>query len=393
MRTISLARARRMAIAAQGLHRPRPEGKIDARHLRKVMSTIGVLQIDSVNVVARAHRLTLFSRLGNYDPDLLQRVFVDRRELFEYWAHEASLVPMDDWPLFRHRMAGMPPWGAVQRIEQEHPGFMDQVLGEVGEHGPLAASDLSQGGGRKGNWWGWSDGKLALEWLFASGRVTVSHRRNFTRYYDLPERVIPAETRALPVPEADEARKMLLTKGAASMGVGTARDLADYYRINIKEARPLVEELADGGLLERVQVEGWSDDAFVHPGAANPRSVEGRALLCPFDSLVWYRERTQRLFGFHYRIEIYVPEPKRVHGYYVFPFLLGDDLVARVDLKADRAAGVLRARGAFLEEGRDPVRAASALAAELAEMAAWLGLGEVSVEPRGDLAGPLQKAV
>ena len=393
MRTIPLARARRMAIAAQGLHQPRPEGQVDIRHLRKMLGSIGVLQVDSVNVVARAHRLTMFSRLGDHDHGLIARAFVDRRELFEYWAHEASLVPMEDWPVFGHRMVGMRPWGAVNRVEQEHPGFLDRVLEEVGEHGPLTASDLSQGGVRKGNWWGWSDGKLALEWLFASGRVTVSHRSNFTRYYDLPERVIPAEIRALPVPEPDEARRILLMKGAASMGVATTRDLADYYRINIKVARPLVDDLAAEGLLERVRVEGWADDAFVHPGAVNPRGVAGRALLCPFDSLIWYRERTERLFGFHYRIEIYVPEAKRVYGYYVFPFLLGDDLVARVDLKADRQAGVLRVRGAFLEEGRDAGPVVPALAAELVEMAGWLGLDEVAVEKRGDLTGALRKAL
>jgi len=234
---------------------------------------------------------------------------------------------------------------------------------------------------------------VALEWLFAKGKVTVAYRRNFTRYYDLPERVIPAEIMALPVPDAADARRALLLKAAASMGVATSRDLADYYRINIKAARPLVDELAEGGLLDRVRVEGWKDDAFIHPDAVNPRSVESRSLLCPFDSLVWYRDRAERLFGFHYRIEIYVPKPKRVYGYYVFPFLLGDDLVARVDLKADRQAGVLRARGAHLEEGRDATRVAPALATELAEMATWLGLDEISVENKGDLAQPLRKAI
>ncbi|MCJ7725355.1 MAG: winged helix DNA-binding domain-containing protein [Acidimicrobiia bacterium] len=392
MRTIPLARARRMAIAAQGLHLPRPAGKVDLRHLRKVLGSIGVLQIDSVNVVARAHRLTLFSRLGGYDPDLLQRAFVDRKELFEYWAHVASLVPMGDWPLFRHRMEHLADtWGP--KGGTENAGLIDRILAEIAERGALSVGDLTDPGERVGPWWGWSDGKEALEWLFARGEVTVSHRRNFTRYYDLPERVIPAEIRALPVPDPDEARRILLMKGAASMGVGTTRDLADYYRINIKVARPLVEDLAAEGLLERVRVEGWGDDAFVHPDAINPRRVAGRSLLCPFDSLIWYRERAERLFGFHYRIEIYVPEPQRVHGYYVFPFLLGDDLVARVDLKADRQGGVLRVRGAFLEEGCNAVAVAGSLADELTDMAAWLGLGEVSVEDNGDLAGALRKAV
>ena len=382
-----------MAIAAQGLHRPRPQARIDLRHFRKVLATTGVLQIDSVNVVARAHRLTLFSRLGNYDPDLIERAFVERRELFEYWAHEASLVSIEDWPLYQHRMQYRGKWRRYRELEEQHPGFIGRVLEEIGERGALSVRDLADPGERAGPWWGWSNGKVALEWLFARGKVTVSHRRNFTRYYDLPERVIPAEIRALLVPDAVEARRALLMKGAASMGVATTRDLADYYRINIKEARPLVDDLADQGLLDRVRVEGWKDDAFIHPGAVNPRSVDGRSLLCPFDSLVWYRDRAERLFGFRYRIEIYVPEPKRVYGYYVFPFLLGDDLVARVDLKADREAGVLRVRGAHLEDGRNSAHVARALAIELAEMAAWLGMREVSVENKGDLAGDLRKAV
>lgn len=393
MRTISVDRARRMAIAAQGLHHPRPSGRVDLRHLRKVLASTGVLQIDSVNVVARAHRLTLFSRLGDYDPGLIERAFVDKKELFEYWAHEASLVPMEDWPLYQHRMEYRGTWQRYRELEEHHPGFIGHVLDEIGERGALSAGDLADPGERAGPWWGWSNGKVALEWLFARGKVTVSSRRNFTRYYDLPERVIPEEIRALPVPNLAEARRALLLKGAASMGVATTRDLADYYRINIKEARPVVDELAGEGALERVRVEGWKDDAFIYPEALDPRSVGGRSLLCPFDSLIWYRERAERLFGFHYRIEIYVPAPKRVYGYYVFPFLLGDDLVARVDLKADRAEGVLRVRGAYLEEGGDAGRVAGELASELAEMASWLGLGEVSVERRGGLATPLRKAV
>lgn len=381
-----------MAIGAQGLHRPRPSGRVDLRHLRRVLGDIGVLQVDSVNVVARAHRLTMFSRLGGHDPGLLDRAF-ERRELFEYWAHEASLVPIEDWPLFRHRMQRMHPWRGVQRIQDEHPGFVDQVYEEVAAHGPITASDLSEGGDRKGPWWGWSDGKLALEWLFASGRITVAHRSNFTRYYDLPERVIPAAVLAAPVPATEDAERTLLLRAAASTGVATARDLADYYRINIRRARPAVDGLAADGLLERVRVEGWKDDGFVLPDRPVPRRVDARALLCPFDSLIWHRDRAERLFGFHYRIEIYTPAAKRVHGYYVFPFLLGDALVGRVDLKADREAGVLRVRGAHAEEGADRAAIAPPLAAELQEMAAWLGMADVAVERRGDLAQALRKAV
>lgn len=382
-----------MAIAAQGLHRPRPSGRVDLRHLRKAVASIGVLQIDSVNVVARAHRLTLFSRLGDYDPGLIERALVEKRELFEYWAHAASLIPVQDWPLYRYRMEDAGRWGRYERLEREHPGYAERILGEVGERGPLTVADLVEPGERAGSWWGWSNGKVALEWLFAGGKVTVSHRRNFTRYYDLPERVIPEEILALPVPDMGEAHRILLLKAARSMGVATVKDLADYHRINAGQARPVVDGLVDGGLLERVRVEGWEDDAFVPAGSIVPRHVESRALLCPFDSLIWFRDRAERLFGFHYRIEIYTPAPKRVYGYYVFPFLLGDDLVARVDLKADRAEGVLRVRGAYLEDGRDAARVAAALAIELAEMAAWLGMGEVSVENRGDLAGALARAV
>jgi uncharacterized protein YcaQ len=392
MRTISLERARRMALAAQGLAAARPGGRVDIRHLRRVMGSVGALQIDSVNVVARAHLLTLFTRLGAFDAGLLDRA-LERRRLFEYWGHAASYLPIEDWPLFRARMEGMRPWGGVRRLEADHPGFVDRVLEEVRERGPLTASDLADGGERRGNWWGWSDGKLALEWLFASGRVTVAHRENFTRYYDLPERVIPEDVRARPSPGREDAHRSLLLRAAASMGVATASDLADYYRINIRAARPAVDALASEGSLERVAVEGWKDDAFVHPEAVVPRAAREHRLVGPFDSLVWSRERTERLFGFRYRIEIYVPEPEREYGYYVFPFLTGGRLAARVDLKADRGAGVLRVRGAFAEEGADRAAVARELAAELGEMCAWLGLGEVSVDRRGGLAGDLRTAL
>ena len=279
MREIPLERARRMAIAAQGLHRPRPSGRVDLRHLRKVMADVGVLQVDSVNVVARAHRLTLFSRLGGYPGDLLDRAF-EGRELFEYWAHVASLVPIEDWPLFLHRMERMGSWRRYEELQRERPGFVEEVLDEIGRRGALSVGDLTDTGERAGPWWGWSHGKVALEWLFAKGKLTVSHRHNFTRYYDLPERVIPDRIRAVPAPGPEEANRRLLLKGAAAMGVATAKDIADYYRVNIQTARPLIDELAAEGSLLRARVEGWKDDAFVDPEAAVPRET------MPMDDLV-----------------------------------------------------------------------------------------------------------
>ena len=394
MRTISLQRARGIAIAAQGLDRSRPSGRVDLRHLRRAMASVGALQIDSVNVVERAHNLTLFSRLGPHPGDLLERAFRERREVFEYWGHEASFLAVTDWPVFRHRMDGMRPWRAVRRIRQEHPGYIEAVLAEVAAHGPLTTSDLTdQGPSRREAWWGWTEGKLALEWLFATGEVTVAERRNFTRYYDLPERVLPAEVLAAePLPRAD-AHRLLVLRAARSMGIATAKGLADYYRLPITEARRIVAGLSAAGSLEEVEVPGWREPAFLHPEARHPRRVEGRALLCPFDPLIWFRERVERLFGFHYRIEIYTPPARRRYGYYVFPFLLGDGLVGRVDLKADRAAGALLVRGSFGEEGIDPAGVAAALAKELGEMARWLGLDDVVVADRGDLAPALRRAV
>lgn len=394
MRRLTPERARKIAVAAQGLDRPRPSGRVDVRHLRRAMGEIGALQIDSVNVVERAHHLTLFSRLGRYDTGLLWRAFQDRRELFEYWGHEASFLSVESWPLVRHRMDGMRRWRAVERIEREHPGYIEAVLEEVAEHGPLTTSDLTdQGPSRREAWWGWTEGKLALEWLFATGRVTVAERRNFTRYYDVPERVIPERILgAEPVPRPDAHRELVL-RAARSMGVATAKGLADYYRLPIAEARRAVADLAAAGRLEEVEVEGWRHPGFLHPEARTPREVEARSLLCPFDPLIWYRERTERLFDFHYRLEIYTPKPKRRFGYYVLPFLLGDRLVARVDLKADRAAGVLRVQGAYAETGVSVRYVASQLAVELSEMANWLGLSDVAVARRGGLAASVRSAL
>lgn len=393
MRQIRLERARKIALAAQGLHRRRPSGRVDVRHLRRVFSEIGVLQIDSVNVVERAHHLTLFSRLGPYDTELLWRAFEQRRELFEYWGHAASFLPVETFPLFRYRMDTIRTWKRIESYLGDHPAYVGDVLRQITERGPLQPSDLEDPGEGTGPWWGWSKGKTVLEWLFARGRVTSAYRRNFARFYDLTERVIPAKHfLAEPYP-GEEARRRLLLMSARSLGIATARDLADYYRLNITQARPAVADLAAEGRLEEVQVAGWNEEAYLHPEAVTPRRLRRGALLCPFDSLVFFRDRVQRLFGFDYRIEIYTPKHKRRYGYYVFPFLLGDRLAARVDLKADRQSRSLVVRGAFLEDGSRPSQVGGALGAELADMAAWLGLDDVVVADHGDLAPALRRAI
>jgi hypothetical protein len=354
---------------------------------------MGILQIDSVNVVERAHQLTLFSRLGPYDSDLLWRA-LEERYLFEYWARMASFSPIEDYPLFRHRMErhAKKTGDWTKALNARAPGYVESVYTQVAERGPLTVADLDEPGERAGPWWGWADGKIALERLFASGRVSVAFRRNFTRYYDLVERVIPKELLVVSV-APDEAQKRLILQAARALGIATARDLFDYYWIRGAEGRPALSSLVAEGSLVEVEVEGWSKPAYLYAGSPIPRSINARTLINPFDPLMWNRERIERLHDFYYRVEIYVPQPKRIHGYYVFPFLLDDDLVARVDLKADRKAGVLRVLGAFGEDGVEPIRVARELAAELGEMARWLGLQEIAVSPNGDLAPRLRKAI
>ena len=355
---------------------------------------MGVLQIDSVNVVERAHHLTLFSRLGPHDPGLLWQA-QEQRHLFEYWARMASFCPIEDFPLYRHRMDRYAKgnWQRIKELSANAPGYVESVYRQVGERGPLTVGDLEEPGERSGPWWGWADGKIALEYLFSAGRVGVAFRRNFTRYYDLIERVIPGEYFDVPAPEGGDARKRLILQAARALAVGTAKDLADYYLIRMAEARPALSSLVAEGSLVEVEVEGWSKPAYMHTESRIPRVTNARALINPFDPLMWNRERIERIHGFRYRVEIYVPEPQRVHGYYVFPFLLGDDLVARVDLKADRKNGVLRVPAAFLDVGAEPKTVARELVIELAEMAAWLGLGDIVVARKGDLAEPLRKAI
>jgi uncharacterized protein len=397
---MSRREARRVAVAAQGLAEPRPGGRIDRRHFRRVLDRLATVQIDSVNVITRSHELVFFARLGAYDRDALTRWLWDSREVFEYWGHEASLHPVARYPLLRWRMAGGHMWGGVRRAAQENPDLVAAALSEIAAKGPVPIGDMDvnrQHPRREGAWWGWGGGKRVVEHLFFQGEVTATRRNGFTRYYMLPEQWLPADVLATPPPPEDEARRRLLLLAAAAHGVGTARDLADYFRLNVPAARPLLDELAAEGRLVPVRVEGWDQPAYLHPEARVPRRrLRARALLSPFDSLIWERSRVQRLWDMAYRIEIYVPAPQRVHGYYVLPFLLGDDLVARVDLKADRQAGVLRVRSAWAEPSaaaeRD--RVCTELADELAGLAAWLDLASgVDVEPRGDLAPDLARAV
>ncbi|TDD86458.1 winged helix-turn-helix domain-containing protein [Saccharopolyspora karakumensis] len=400
MQTISNDTARRTALAAQGFADPRPRGAVTRRHLQRALSRTKLLQLDSVNVAVRAHYMPLFSRLGAYPAELVDTAAWSRtarqpRMLVEYWAHEASLIPVEDWPLLRWRMRE---YGGAWRkrsreLLEQNPELVNDVLNAVKELGPIGAGRLERelGGGERqgrGPWWNRTDTKRVCELLFAMGELTTGTRRGFERLYDLPERVLPADVLAHE-PEDSEAVRALVERSAEALGIGTETDLRDYYRLAPDQSKQAVAELVEDGVLEPVVVHGWRQPAYRHAEARAPRKVAGRALLCPFDPLIWERSRAERIFGFRYRIEIYVPEPKRQYGYYVFPFLLDGELVARVDLKADRAAGVLRVPGAFLEPGRDAAPVAPELAATLREMATWLGLDDVVVGERGDLIAPL----
>lgn len=393
--TISLKLARRITLAAQGFAEPHPAGPVGRRHMRRVLERIGLFQIDSVSVLARAHYLPLFSRLGDYPRDLIDRsAWAKPRSLFEYWAHEASLLPVETQPLMRWRMAraeqGIGIYGGLARFGRERRSYIDEVLAQVRGRGPLAASDL-EGTRGEGGWWGWSDAKHALEWLFWAGLVTTATRRGFERLYDLPERVLPAAVLAVPTPEPAEAQRQLLRIAARALGVATAADLRDYFRLSPDDVKDRLPELVEAGELVPVRVEGWSQPAYLHAGARRPRRIEARALVAPFDPLIWERGRTERLFGFRYRIEIYTPAEKRAHGYYVLPFLLGDRLVARVDLKSNRAAGVLQVQSSHAEVDA-PRETAEALMAELRHLAGWLGLERVEVAEAGDFAAALRQA-
>jgi hypothetical protein len=341
--------------------------------------------------------MPFFSRLGAYPMELLDDGAHERFDLFEFWGHVASLIPVEQYPLFRHRMED----GIKDRsrtLRDAGAGYLNLILDEIRERGPLTIGDLEDpgrkgGGGRSPGWWNRAPGKVALEYHFATGDLTSVERRNFSRVYDIPERAIPSKYRDAEHVSREDAHREFLRIAARAYGIGTGADLADYYRIRMPEARPRLAELVEAGELQEVEVEGWDQPAYLHPDASTNGRVDARAILSPFDSLIWERDRTERLFDFFYRIEIYVPEKKRQYGYYVLPFLLGEDLVARVDVKAERDRCTLRIRGAFIEDGQDPAHVAPELAAELKLMAEWLGLKRVRVGRRGNLCSALREAL
>ena len=386
---LSLAQARRIALAAQGFADPRPTGRVDRRHFRRAIDRMGLIQIDSVNVLVRSQELPLFARLGPHPRSMIADATADG-ELFEYWVHEASHVPTEHHHLHRWRMAGDNKWDRYWTLTERRPGYIDQVLRRIEADGPIASGDLSERVGKKGQWWDWDDGKVALEHLFWTGQLTATRRASdFARIYDLPERVLPAHVHTREtVPERD-ARKELLMLAAKHHGIGTMQDLTDYHRQKNPPCKPLLDELVEDGRLLLARVQGWEKPAYLHPHAKLPRRIDACAFLSPFDPVCWNRDRSERLFGFHYRIEIYTPAPKRIYGYYVLPILWGDSLVGRLDLKADRHNRVLLVQGAYAEPGVPMDEFAPDVVRELQSMAVWLGLERIHIADRGDLASTL----
>lgn len=399
---LTAAQARRVAVAAQGFHEPKPTGPVTRAHLKRLIARLQVLQLDSVSVAVRAHYAPVFSRLGPYDRDILDRAAWSHsarspRLLVEYWAHEAALMAVDDWPLMRWRMREYEHgrWGT--EIVKRNAKLAEDIIAAVAELGPATAGQIeahleSEPRGRKGPWWDRSDTKWVAEALWSAGALTTSTRVGFARHYDLTERVLPAEVVDRRVDEPEAIRELTL-RAATALGVATEADLRDYFRLGARQVKPAIAELLAAGDIEQIDVDGWSAPAYLRAGQTIPRRDRGTALLCPFDPLIFFRPRVERLFAFHYRIEIYVPQPKRQFGYYVWPFLLDGHLVGRVDLKADRAAGALLVVGAFTESGRSPAQVAGPLAAELRSMAVWLGLSDVIVGERGDLVTELGAAL
>jgi uncharacterized protein YcaQ len=396
---LTIAQARRITLAAQGFTDPKPGGATDLRHLRRVLRRLHLIQMDSVNVLQRAHFLPLYSRLGPYPTGLIERAAYRKpRELFEFWGHEASLITVDLQPLFRWRMARAAEfaWGNMTRIAAEQPELVARVLDQVRERGPITAAEIEHDAPRStDNWgWNWSVVKRALEWLFYSGQVTAAERTtSFARRYDLTERVLPRSVLDAPTPAYPDAIRALAELSARALGVAAEAELRDYFRLPVAGFKQAVAELVEDRVLQPVTVRGWKPAAYLHHEAKLPRRVGAATLVSPFDPLIWERARTERLFDMQYRIEIYVPAPQRLYGYYVLPFLLGDRFAARVDLKADRRTGVLQIPAAWIEPGADPDETAAALAAELARLAGWLGLSDIAAPERGDLAQPLTAAL
>jgi uncharacterized protein YcaQ len=412
--TLSLPEARRLALASQGFAKRPPEPS--AAHVRKLADRLHALQIDSVNVLIRAHYVPAYARLGAYPTDALDSLAYRKRALFEYWGHEACLMPLSMYPLVRYRM-NKHAEPTRDYMHSKRGSYMARVYAEVAERGPITASELSNPGQRSRGWWSWwgsGNGKATLEHLYDAGLAAIASRRGFERLYDLAERVIPQTALDAPVPPREEAMKRLICLAAKALGIGTLTDLTRYFNTdgwrdrlpagppwtwtkspNGRRARPiarrLVSELVEEGCLLPASVEGWKEPAYLHPRARVPSRVEARAIVTPFDSLVWERSRLKRLFGMSYTIEMYLPPDKRVYGYYVCPFLLGDTVVARCDLKADRARRVLMVQSAFLEPGQDARRVAAELMSELRCMQAWLELDGIEVAKRGDLTAMLHK--
>lgn len=398
---LSSAEARRLALGALGFGVKRP-ARAGITHVRATAARLGAIQVDSVNVLARAHYLPTFSRYGAYPMSALDDLVHGKRELFEYWGHAACFLPVDLYPLLRWRMEGqLDAWAG---LDVKRKNYIEAVYREIAERGPLAAGEISIAGKSTGPWWGWSDGKQAIEFLFRQGRVAIAGRRNFERLYDLPDRVLPASVVAAPVVAERDAKKELLVRAARAMGVGTSKDVAQYFHVDswwdrqsVTGRRPpgntqlLFDELVEAGRLEAARVEGWKRQAYVVTDAGVPQSIEARAIVSPFDPLMWERKWTKAVFDFDYQIEIYVPAPKRVYGYYVLPFLMGDRFAARVDLKADRKASTLIVQASHVEAERDAGDVAAALANELRSLAVWLSLDTIAVARKGKLAQALRR--
>ncbi|MDX2204952.1 MAG: crosslink repair DNA glycosylase YcaQ family protein [Hyphomicrobiaceae bacterium] len=398
--SLSLGEARRIAIAAQGADRGAARDVATRADVRRLINRLGVLQIDSVNVLARAHTLPIYARLGVYDRADLDTLAYGgkRRSLFEYWGHAASLMPVEMQPLFRWRMqdarAGRNIYTGLARFAEANKTLIRDLKREIAQRGPSAVGDFASHANREVGWWGWSDAKCALEWLFWTGQLTTATRRaTFERIYDLPERVLPDHILAAPTPSEANAKRALIAHSARALGIGTEVCLRDYYRLDAAATKRAIRDLVEAGTLRAVTVEGWEKPAFVHAEARLPKTVAARALLGPFDPLVWHRDRAERLFGARIRIELYTPKHKRTHGYYVLPFLLGDRVVGRVDLKADRDAETLQVLSAHCEPGIAAEAWVEALADEVRLMARWLGLPRLETGRTGDAAAALQRVL
>ena len=394
--SLSIAEARRLACVSQGFGKS-ARSTPTQRDVTDVFKQLGVVQIDSVNVLVRSQELPLFSRLGAHDRSAIPTA-TKKRQIFEYWGHAATHLHIDLQPLFRWKMDAarrgqLRHWGLTSFYE-DNKSFMRRTLKRVTEEGPITARDISTRTHKKGAWWDWDESKTALEYLFLIGEVmSTSRHTDFSRIYDLAERVLPARVQALPTPSEAEARRELVVRAAGALGVATSADLADYFRLEHASVKRTIAELVTAKSLREVTVEGWKERAYVPAGTKIPSVLKASALLSPFDSLVWFRPRNERLFDFHYRIEIYTPEAKRTYGYYVLPFMVDGDIVGRVDLKADRQTGTLLVPGAFAEKGANLTKTASLMSAELKTMARWLDLSSIEVGRKGNLAGPLAKAV